>query len=306
MEYNSLHKKTIEKLANLSAYKEISCNHRSGAPMPSLKNISDAVRLLRGILFPGYFDSMPIDSYRIESYLGVRLDQIADLMVEEVFNGMCSGCRDDKVNRLEKECRKIAKEITYEFIERIPRLREALVNDVKAIYVGDPAAESYEEIIYCYPAVRAICNYRIAHLLHGLEAPLIPRIITEMAHSETGIDIHPSAVIGDSFMIDHGTGVVIGATSIIGNRVRLYQGVTLGAKSFPLDPSGNPIKNLSRHPIVEDDVIIYSHATILGRVTIGARSVVGGNVWVTDSIPPESKVSQDFNDFKNITVNPRF
>ena len=163
---------------------------------------------------------------------------------------------------------------------------------MEAIYVNDPAARNIGEVIFAYPAIRAITNYRVAHKLLQLEVPLIPRFISEMAHSETGIDIHPRAKIGESFTIDHGTGVVIGSTSILGNNVKIYQGVTLGAKSFPLDEEGNPIKGIPRHPIVEDDVVIYAGATILGRVTIGKGSVIGGNVWVTKDIPPNSKITQ--------------
>jgi len=182
--------------------------------------------------------------------------------------------------------------ITLKFIEKLPVIRHLLATDVEEAYVGDPAAQSSAEVISCYPAIRAITNYRVAHELLQLQVPLIPRIIAEMAHSETGIDIHPRATIGHHFTIDHGTGVVIGATSIIGNHVKIYQGVTLGAKSFPLDKAGNPIKGVARHPIVEDNVIIYAQATILGRITVGANSVVGGNVWLTSSVPPNSKVLQ--------------
>lgn len=171
-------------------------------------------------------------------------------------------------------------------------MRKKLATDVEAAYNGDPAAHSFGEVIFCYPAIKAISNYRIAHELLLLGVPLIPRIITEMAHSETGIDIHPAAEIGDHFAIDHGTGVVIGATSIIGNNVKLYQGVTLGAKSFPLDEEGKPIKGIPRHPILEDNVIVYSNATILGRITVGRDATVGGNIWVTEDVPPRSRIVQ--------------
>ncbi len=167
-----------------------------------------------------------------------------------------------------------------------------LATDVQAAYEGDPAATSPDETILCYPGVLAITSYRLAHELHVLGVPIIPRIITEHAHSITGIDIHPGTNIGESFFIDHGTGVVIGETSIIGNRVRIYQGVTLGAKSFPLDENGNPIKGIDRHPVVEDDVIIYSGTTILGRVVIGCGSVIGGNVWLIHNVPPGSRITQ--------------
>ena len=173
-----------------------------------------------------------------------------------------------------------------------PRLRRLLATDVEAAYNGDPAARSFGEVISCYPAIRALSNYRIAHELHVLGVPLLPRFITEMAHSETGIDIHPGAQIGEHFTIDHGTGVVIGETCIIGSRVKLYQGVTLGARSFPLDDNGNPIKGIPRHPILEDDVIVYSNATILGRITVGRGATVGGNIWVTEDVPAGARIVQ--------------
>ena len=167
-----------------------------------------------------------------------------------------------------------------------------MATDVEAAYNGDPAATSYGEVISCYPAIKAISNYRIAHQLRELGVPLIPRIITEMAHSETGIDIHPGAQIGSHFTIDHGTGIVIGETCIIGNNVKLYQGVTLGAKSFPLDEKGNPIKGIPRHPILEDNVIVYSNSTILGRVTIGKDAVIGANIWLMEDVAPGTQVVQ--------------
>ncbi len=177
-------------------------------------------------------------------------------------------------------------------VVRLPEIRRILATDVEAAYYGDPAATCFGEIICCYPVIRAVTNYRIAHELHRLNVPLIPRIITEMAHSETGIDIHPGAQIGHHFTIDHGTGVVIGATCIIGNHVKLYQGVTLGAKSFPCDEQGNPIKGIPRHPILEDNVIVYSNATILGRITIGEGATIGGNIWVTESVPAGARIVQ--------------
>jgi serine O-acetyltransferase len=178
------------------------------------------------------------------------------------------------------------------FLARLPEVRRLLSTDVQAAYEGDPAATSPEETILCYPGILATTNYRLAHELYKLEVPLLPRLITEHAHSTTGIDIHPGATIGEKFFIDHGTGVVIGETCTIGKGVRIYQGVTLGAKSFPLDEHGNPIKGIARHPIVEDDVVIYGGATILGRITIGHGSVIGGNVWLTHSVPPESRITQ--------------
>ena len=185
-----------------------------------------------------------------------------------------------------------SEKITNQFLNLLPDIQARLALDVQAAYDGDPAATKPDEAVFCYPGVFATMNYRLAHELYLLGVPLIPRIITEHAHSVTGIDIHPGAKIGTRFFIDHGTGVVIGETCVIGDRIRLYQGVTLGAKSFPLDENGNLIKGTERHPIVEDDVIIYAGATILGRVTIGRGSIIGGNVWVTTNVPPYSKVTQ--------------
>ena len=190
-------------------------------------------------------------------------------------------------------CRIMDQKAASSMIDYLPELREQLDMDVEAAYNGDPAAESYDEIICCYPVIKAMINYRVAHKMLSLGVKLIPRIITEKAHSETGIDIHPAASIGHHFTIDHGTGVVIGATCIIGNNVKLYQGVTLGAKSFPLDENGNPIKGIPRHPIIEDDVIIYSNSTVLGRITIGQGSIIGGNLWVTKGTEPGEKLMQN-------------
>ncbi len=198
----------------------------------------------------------------------------------------------EMLHRSKMDCTIILTNSEDEFIEYLPEIRRKLITDVESTYLNDPAAHSRSEIIFCYPAIRAITNYRMAHKLLQSNVPLIPRFISEMAHSETGIDIHPGAEIGENFTIDHGTGVVIGSTSIIGNNVKIYQGVTLGAKSFPLDENGNPIKGIPRHPIVEDDVVIYAGATILGRITIGQGSVIGGNAWVTKDIPPHSKFAK--------------
>jgi serine O-acetyltransferase len=189
------------------------------------------------------------------------------------------------------DTQEIAEEKTICFINKIPEIKRLLSTDIKAIYDNDPAAKNYGEIIFCYPAIKALLNYRIAHELFLLQIPLIPRIITEIAHTETGIDIHPGAVIGEYFSIDHGTGVVIGQTSIIGNHVCLYQGVTLGAKNFVLDEAGNPL-DMPRHPILEDNVTVYSNSSILGRITIGEGTVVGGNVWLTHSVPANSRIIQ--------------
>ena len=202
------------------------------------------------------------------------------------FNEDCHCANAADTRRcLQEEAEKIAENI----ILKLPKLRKTLSTDVQAAFDGDPAAANLGEVIDCYPAIKALTNYRLAHELVLENVPLIPRMIAEMAHSETGIDIHPAATIGTHFTIDHGTGVVIGATCVIGNHVKLYQGVTLGAKSFPLDKAGKPIKGIPRHPILEDDVIVYANATILGRITIGQGAVVGANVWVTRDMKPRSK-----------------
>ena len=200
---------------------------------------------------------------------------------------LSAGCSTDSDSLRQK-----SEAMAADFIEQLPELRRTLHTDVQAMYLGDPAAVSYEEVIYCYPAIKAIINHRIAHQLFTQGVPVIPRMISEMAHSETGIDIHPGATIGKHFAIDHGTGVVIGATSIIGNNVKIYQGVTLGAKSFDLDENNNPIKGIPRHPIIGNNVIIYSNATILGRITIGDNAVIGGNIWVTTDVAEGEKLVQ--------------
>jgi len=257
--------------------------------LPSRASCLKIMQQLRSILFPGYFHLSEFSDEGIGFHLGAILDLIAINLREQIKRGFCFGCTDEGN---EKSCSERAESITRAFLASLPDVMVLLGYDVHAAYEGDPAAKSPGETILCYPGVFAITNHRIAHELYKLDVPVIPRIISEDAHSVTGIDIHPGARIGKKFFIDHGTGVVIGETTIIGDRVRIYQGVTLGAKSFPLDEKGNPIKGIDRHPIIEDDVILYAGATILGRITIGARSVIGGNVWLTESVPPDSSISQ--------------
>lgn len=275
--------------------------HRIGEPLPSIESLKKVVGIIREILFPGYFGNTSLRENTIKHYIGVYVDELFELLSEQILAGLCFTCQNPELVDMQERS-KFAQSLASDFISFLPEIRRLLITDVEAAYLGDPAANSKSEVIYCYPTVRAIINHRVAHQLLKLDVPLIPRIISEMGHSETGIDIHPGAQIGEAFTIDHGTGVVIGATCIIGNNVKLYQGVTLGAKSFPLDKEGNPIKGIPRHPIVEDNVIIYAQATILGRIRIGANSVIGGNVWVTNSLPPYTKLVQskakepDFND----------
>lgn len=259
-------------------------------PLPSRDAIVKTVEDLRSILFPGYFGISEMNTDSMRYHVGSTLDGIRRALGEQIRRGICFVCERDAQECA--TCEDQSHSVIEEFVGRLPEVQHLLVTDAQAAYEGDPAATSPDEAVFCYPGMLAITNYRIAHELYKLEVPLIPRIITEHAHSITGIDIHPGARIREGFFIDHGTGVVIGETTIIGKGVRLYQGVTLGAKSFPLDENGNPIKGIDRHPVVEDNVIIYSGATILGRVTIGKDSVIGGNVWLVDDVPPNSRVAQ--------------
>ncbi len=278
---------TVEKLSSPKSYNSLYHESTEGLPMPSVTELRKIIGLIQEIIFPGYFGKEFLTEATIELQTSLNIDKLFSCLSKQIRCGLCF----DK-EKESKDYKQNAEEITALFIESLPEIRSILATDIKAAYNGDPAAKSFAEIILCYPCIRAILNYRIANTLQKLGVPLIPRIITEIAHSETGIDIHPEATIGKSFTIDHGTGVVIGATCIIGENVQLYQGVTLGAKSFPLDKDGNPIKGVPRHPIVEDNVVIYSNATILGRITIGKGATIGGNVWVTNDVEPNAKVLQ--------------
>ena len=219
------------------------------------------------------------------------MERLHKLLSRQIMAGLCfdEDCHCPNADDMRRCMQEEADMIAGRVITKFPTIRKTLSTDIQAAFDGDPAAVNQGEIISCYPAVKAIINYRLAHELVLENVPLIPRMITEMAHSETGIDIHPAATIGTHFTIDHGTGVVIGATCIIGNHVKLYQGVTLGAKSFPLDKDGKPIKGIPRHPILKDNVIVYANATVLGRVTIGKGCGIGANVWVTRDMRPCSK-----------------
>jgi serine O-acetyltransferase len=259
--------------------------------LPSREVVVEMVEALRSVLFPGYFGLTDLSPHSMQFHVGSTLDRVLKTMQEQVRRGLCFVCPEETPSTC-SDCEVESLNITRELLTRLPQLQKLLATDVQAAYEGDPAASSPDETVFCYPGVLAITSYRLAHELYLLGVPLIPRIITEHAHSITGIDIHPGAKVGEAFFIDHGTGVVIGETCEIGDRVRIYQGVTLGAKSFPLDEQGNPVKGIPRHPIVEDDVIIYSGATILGRVTIGRGSVIGGNVWLSHSVVPGSRITQ--------------
>jgi len=282
---------TVENLSDCDSYKGLFYQQREGEPLPSAHVLYEIVELTRSIIFPGYYGNFTINSSTLKYHIGVNVERLYNLLTDQIFSGLVFG-NEEECRSTTPVTRERASDIALQCISKLPEMRRILATDVLAVYNGDPAAQSCGEVICCYPALRAISNYRLAHELFVLQVPLIPRIITEMAHSETGIDIHPGAVIGHHFAIDHGTGVVIGATSIIGNNVKLYQGVTLGARSFPLDSQGKPIKGIPRHPILEDNVIVYSNATILGRITIGHDATVGGNIWVTEDVPAGTRIVQ--------------
>jgi len=253
---------------------------------PSRTALAALVEELRALLFPGYFGPAELTGDTLRYHLGARLDRVLHGFRDQIQRGLMAS--DPACGNCEKRSLALAQA----FLARLPEVRRLLAADIQAGFEGDPAATSPDEVLFCYPGLLAITNHRLAHELLKLGVPLLPRMITELAHSQTGIDIHPGAQIGERFFIDHGTGVVIGETCVIGRNVRIYQGVTLGAKSFPLDAEGHPVKGVPRHPVVEDDVIIYSNATVLGRVTLGKGSAIGGNVWLTRSVPPGSVITQ--------------
>jgi serine O-acetyltransferase len=257
-----------------------------GAPMPSVEEVRRIVSLCKDIIFTDYFHKRQSDEQMRSHHIGVSMDELFTLLCRQIARGLqfCEECLIDDVAAK-------AEDIALKFIDALPEVKRLLYTDVEAMFVSDPAATNYGEVIYCYPVMNTMTHFRLAHVLHVMQVPVIPRIITELAHSRTGIDIHPGAQIGEYFAIDHGTGVVIGETTIIGSHVTLYQGVTLGAKSFKYDADGNML-NIPRHPIIEDHVTIYSNASILGRITIGHHSVIGGNIWVTNNVPPHSRIQQ--------------
>lgn len=248
-----------------------------GAPLPSNIAVGRIVALVSEILFPGYFGRDHINGSSLTYHTGVRVEELEEVLGRQI----CAGRMFDTGA---ETCSEEAATIAARFIGELPGMRRVLLTDAEATRRGDPAATDMDEVILCYPGFRATMSYRIAHSLHLLGVPVIPRMITEQAHSSTGIDIHPAATIGGSFMIDHGTGVVIGQTTVIGNNVKLYQGVTLGAKS---QPSNEP-----RHPVIGNDVVIYSNTSVLGRITIGDGAVIGGNLWVTEDVAAGEKLVQ--------------
>jgi len=268
--------------------------HRSrdggGRELPSGETLREVVAQLCGALFPMRLGPPDLRQESEDYYIGHTLDTAFNALLRQVRLELVYAARHEQASAAEIELKSIG--IVQAFAHTLPEVRRLLDADVEAAFRGDPAARSVDEVLLCYPGVHALIRHRVAHQLYRLGVPLVARIIAELAHSETGIDIHPGAHIGAGLFIDHGTGVVIGETAVIGERVRIYQAVTLGAKRFEKDESGSLLKGEPRHPVVEDDVVIYAGATILGRITIGAGSSIGGNVWLTRSVPPGSKVSQ--------------
>lgn len=262
--------------------------HVDFEPIPSQQSVIEIIDKLKELLFPGYFTREKINPVNLKYHVGQTVSVLFDMISEQVSRSIRHDCF--RYDQSCIECEDRGHSVALALLEAVPSIRKILATDVRAFYEGDPAAKSYDEIIFSYPGIFAITVYRVAHKLYQLGVPLLPRIMTEYAHNLTGIDIHPGAQIAESFCIDHGTGVVIGETTEIGKNVRIYQGVTLGALSLPKD-AGDKFRGKKRHPTIEEDVIIYSGATILGGDTvIGARSVIGGNVWLTKSVPQDTKV----------------
>ena len=286
---NDILLKNVSLLSKLTE-QEVSMMPATEAPLPSVEQVKEIVRLVKSIIFPDYFNKRQPDEAIRSFCIGVNMEELQRLLMKQIAHGL-QFCEDCETIKTKQKVYQEAERLTLEFIDALPEIKRLLYTDVQAMFDNDPAARNYGEVIFCYPVVNTMTHYRIAHKLHELNVPVIPRIITEQAHSKTGIDIHPGAQIGEFFAIDHGTGVVIGETSIIGNHVTLYQGVTLGAKSFKYDENGNML-NVPRHPVLEDYVTVYSNASILGRITIGHHSTIGGNIWLTHSVPPNSRILQ--------------
>ena len=293
-ERNKILQRNIKALA-LHTDDELRMMPATEAQLPSVDDVKRIVELVKNIIFTDYFHRRESDAKMRSYFIGVKMEELFGLLRRQIERGLqfCTDstridCGCDGVKRTVEE---LAEEKALKFVEELPEVKRLLYTDVEAMFYNDPAAQTYGEVIFCYPVINTMVHYRIAHVLHQMQVPVIPRIMTELAHSRTGIDIHPGATIGEYFAIDHGTGVVIGETCIIGNHVTLYQGVTLGAKSFKYDAQGNML-NVPRHPIIEDYVTVYSNASILGRITIGHHSVIGGNIWVTNNVPPHSRIQQ--------------
>jgi len=277
----------VKKL--LSSWNTKDCyEHISPVSLPSQEKVIEIVEQTKRILFPGYFTKTKLHASNIEYYIGKQTTDLYEKISEQITMAIRHDCRRNGLPCT--NCEASSHQLALSFIQSLPKITELLATDIRAALRGDPATKSSDEVIFCYPGLLTTLIFRIAHELYLLEIPIIPRIMTEYAHSLTGIDIHPGATIGPEFFIDHGTGVVIGETTIIGKNVRLYQGVTLGALSLPRD-AGKKLRNKKRHPTIEDNVIIYSNTTILGgKTVIGEGSIIGGNIWITESVATNTKV----------------
>lgn len=283
---------TVEKLSDECSYKQLFHAYRDEEALPSGEVLEEIIDLCRAILFPGYYGNARISTQTIRFHTGVNIEKLHELLSRQIYAGLCladTSC----TSCAEEQILSQAKKLSEAFISTLPEMRCLLATDAEAAYNGDPAAQNINEVIFCYPGFRAIGNYRIAHQLYRLGVPFIPRMITEMAHSETGIDIHPGAQIGHYFSIDHGTGTVIGETSVIGNNVRIFQGVSLAGEKLPPDENGNAIRGIPRHPILEDNVTVYSNATLLGKIRVGKGATICGNVWITGDVPPGAVITQN-------------
>ena len=283
---------TVEKLSDECSYKQLFHAYRDEEALPSGEVLEEFIDLCRAILFPGYYGNARISTQTIRFHTGVNIEKLHELLSRQIYAGLCladTSC----TSCAEEQILSQAKKLSEAFISTLPEMRCLLATDAEAAYNGDPAAQNINEVIFCYPGFRAIGNYRIAHQLYKLGVPFIPRMITEMAHSETGIDIHPGAQIGHYFSIDHGTGTVIGETSVIGNNVRIFQGVSLAGEKLPPDENGNAIRGIPRHPILEDNVTVYSNATLLGKIRVGKGATICGNVWITGDVPPGAVITQN-------------
>lgn len=283
---------TVEKLSDECSYKQLFHAYRDEEALPSGEVLEEIIDLCRAILFPGYYGNARISTQTIRFHTGVNIEKLHELLSRQIYAGLCladTSC----ISCAEEQILSQAKKLSEAFISTLPEMRCLLATDAEAAYNGDPAAQNINEVIFCYPGFRAIGNYRIAHQLYKLGVPFIPRMITEMAHSETGIDIHPGAQIGHYFSIDHGTGTVIGETSVIGNNVRIFQGVSLAGEKLPPDENRNAIRGVPRHPILEDNVTVYSNATLLGKIRVGKGATICGNVWITGDVPPGAVITQN-------------
>jgi serine O-acetyltransferase len=274
----------------VGTYEECGGIHHLGhSPLPSYREVVEILADFREILYPGYGRRQNLHMGNVAYHVGDLIDSLHDRLTVQIARALRHDC---KARELEVDHEAEAQLMAIRLLEQLPELRQVLAEDVQAAFEGDPAAKNYGEIVFCYPGVAAVTVFRIAHELFKLKVPLIPRMMTEYAHAKTGIDIHPGATIGRRFFIDHGTGVVIGETTHIGDGVKVYQGVTLGALSFPRDENGEILRNVKRHPTIEDEVVIYANATILGgRTVIGHHSVIGSSAWITRSIPPHTTVT---------------